>query len=274
MGMLKGREGEQGITLVELMIVAGLLGLVVAAMYNMFTFQQKSYSVQDDVAVMQQNVRVGLEYMVKEIRMAGYIPEGIPPNNSAPTSGVAGESFTDPSNVSESIEEATSCAITIQADVDGDARTETVRYVLVSSADGSSTNLTRESWEWNGSWSAEGSGPEIVAENIDSIGFTYTLLADDQGLNDNIDNDGNDGADEEGELMIWDINNGIDDDCDSSVDEDGALNTEQLRSYIRQINVTMTARSANPDVDYTHPSQNDSYRRRTLSSNINLRNIL
>jgi len=262
MEMLKVRKGERGVTLVELMIVAGLLGLVVAAMYNMFTFQQKSYTVQDGVAVMQQNVRVGLEYMVKEIRMAGYIPEGIPPNNSSPTAGVPGESFTDPSNVSESVEEATASAITFQADVDGDVRTETVRYVLVSSADGSTTNLTRESWEWNGSWSAEGSGPEIVAENIDSIVFTYTLLADDQGLNDNIDNDGNDGADEEGELMTWDFVT------------NGALSTEQLRSYIRQIGVTMTARSANPDTDYTHPAQNDSYRRRTLSSNINLRNIL
>jgi type IV pilus assembly protein PilW len=79
------RMKERGVTLVELMIVVCMLGMVVAAMYNMFTFQQKSYSVQDNVVVMQQNARVGLEYMVKEIRMAGYIPEGIPPNNNEPT---------------------------------------------------------------------------------------------------------------------------------------------------------------------------------------------
>ena len=60
------------------MIVTALLGLVMAGMYNMFVHQQKSYSVQDHVSAMQQNARVGLEYMVKDIRMAGYIPEGIP----------------------------------------------------------------------------------------------------------------------------------------------------------------------------------------------------
>ena len=55
---------ERGFTITELMIVTALLGLVLSGMYNMFVHQQKSYTVQDDVAVMQQNVRVGLSYMV------------------------------------------------------------------------------------------------------------------------------------------------------------------------------------------------------------------
>jgi len=266
MGKVTGRKEEQGLTLVELMIVVGLLGLVVTAMYNMFTFQQKSYTVQDNVAVMQQNVRVGLEYMVREIRMAGYIPEGIPPNNSAPTTDVSGGD-------SESIEEATAHAITFQADVDGDDHTETVRYVLQYDAGQNTTNLTKEVWQWDEgttSWGAS-AGPQIVAENIDNIVFTYNLLADDQGLDNDIDDDGNDGADEDGELMTWDFGT------------DGALYTNQLRSFIRQINVTMTARTDNPDADYTHPDYEGAttaeekalshYRRRTLTSNVNLRNM-
>lgn len=278
MGMLTGRKGEQGVTLVELIIVVALLGLVVAAMYNMFTFQQKSYTVQDNVAVMQQNVRVGLEYMVKEIRMAGYIPEDIPPNNTAPADdNVPGATFTTDGN-SESIEEATSSAITFQADVDGDGRTETVSYTL----DAGNDTLTREAWEWNGSWNRDpltSTGPEIVAEDVESIVFTYALLADDQGIDNGVvgvgfDDDHDGVTDEAGELIIWDVGNSIDDDGYDGIDEDGPLNTEQLRNYIRQINVTMTARAANPDADYTHPTQGDSYRRRTLSSNINLRNIL
>ena len=208
MGMLTGRKVEQGVTLVELIIVVALLGLVVAAMYNMFTFQQKSYTVQDNVAVMQQNVRVGLEYMVKEIRMAGYIPEDIPPNNTAPADdNVPGATFTTDGN-SESIEEATSSAITFQADVDGDGRTETVSYTL----DAGNDTLTREAWEWNGSWNRDpltSTGPEIVAEDVESIVFTYALLADDQGIDNGVvgvgfDDDHDGVTDESGELIIWD----------------------------------------------------------------------
>ncbi|GAF90755.1 unnamed protein product, partial [marine sediment metagenome] len=43
-------ERERGVTLIELMLVVGIMGIVLAATYNMFDFQQKSYSVQDNVA--------------------------------------------------------------------------------------------------------------------------------------------------------------------------------------------------------------------------------
>ena len=265
MRKLREREQEWGVTLVEMMVVLAILGIVMTGMYNTFIFQQKNYSVQDNVVVMQQNVRVGLDYMVKGIRMAGYIPEDIPfdpsnppvptPQDPAPTTDVSSESFTD--GVSESIEEATASAITFQADIDDDAITETVRYVL------NGTNLTREVWEWNAvgtSWNASG-GALIVAENIESMVFTYTLLADDQGLDDNINNDGDSDTDEQGELMTWDFG------------ANGALNTNTLRGHIRQVFVTVTARSDNPDPDYTHPTQGDHYRRRVLSTNISLRNM-
>lgn len=266
MRRLAGRK-EQGVTLVELMIVAAILGMVVAAMYNMFTFQQHSYAVQDNVAVMQQNVRVGLEYMVKEIRMAGYIPEDIPGGSGgvSPNADVGGGAPFD--GVSEPIEEATANTIIFQADIDDDEKTETVRYVLSYDAGQNSTMLTREVWEWNGSWGAS-TGPQIIADNIDTLTFTYTLLADDQGVTGTSwgvgfdDDDGGNGpVDEQGELLTWNfaIN--------------GALNNNKLRSYIRQIHVAMTAKSPAQDSNYFHPTQGDHYRRRTLSSNISLRNM-
>ncbi len=257
MKRLTSRKREQGVTLVELMIVVAILGMVMAATYNMFDFQQKSYTIQDNVAVMQQNVRVGLEYMIKEIRMAGYVPEGIPPNNSAPGTDVAG-------TTSEAIEEATIDEITFQADIDNDTMTETVRYAL----NGTDLTLTREVWEWSGGgWSDEDglADPQIVAENIESITFTYFLLGDEFGINNGVvgigfDDDGNDGVDEPGELVTWDL----------AAD---ALDTTTERGYIRQINLTMTAIAQNPDPNYTHPQEGDHYRRRTLTSNICLRNM-
>lgn len=271
MKALKNKKKEQGVTLVELMVVLGVFGLIMTAMYNMFNFQQKSYSVQDNVAVMQQNVRVGLDYMVKEIRMAGYIPDGIPPNKSSPThDGLPSSPFTTNGD-SESIEEATASTITFQADIDGDNITEAVRYTL----NVGNNTLTREVWQWNDggtNWDAS-TGPEIVAEDIENIMFTYALLAGAEGLANGIDDDGDGSVDEQGELIFWDINNGIDDDGDGSVDEDGALNTNTLRGYIRQVGATITARSASIDDDYIHPVQGDHYRRRILTSNIDLRNM-
>ena len=271
MKVFEEKKKERGLTLVELMVVLAMFGMILSAMYNMFNFQQKSYSVQDNVAVMQQNVRVGLDYMVKGIRMAGYIPDGIPPNKSSPSNdSLPGSPFTA-DGVSESIEEATASAITFQADIDGDDITETVRYTL----DAGNNTLTREVWQWNTgttSWDAS-TGPEIVAEDIENIVFTYALLASTQGLANGIDDDGDGSIDEQGELIFWDINNGVDDDGDGNVDEDGALNTNTLRGYIRQVGATITARSANTDTNYVHPVQGDHYRRRILTSNIGLRNM-
>ena len=255
---------EKGISLVELMIVTALLGLVMAGMYNMFVHQQKSYSVQDHVSAMQQNARVGLEYMVKDIRMAGYVPEGIPfdafdpplptPQKPAPSADVAGQPFTDGDD--EDIEEATATSITFQADIDNDAKTETVRYAL------NGTDLTMEVWEWNAaasSWSGS-TGPQVIAQDIENLAFTYVVLSDDYGVNNDLDDDGNDGADEEGELKTW------------NVATDGALGNA-LRRHIRQVSITMNARAEVKDPVYTDPVVGDHYRRRALTSNINLRNI-
>ncbi len=271
MKALKEKKKERGVTLVELMIALSMFAVILSAMYNMFNFQQKSYSVQDNVAVMQQNVRVGLGYMVKEIRMAGYIPDGIPPNKLSPSNDSLPSSPFTTNGVSESVEEATASSITFQADIDGDNITEAVRYIL----DAGNEVLTREVWQWNAgttSWDAS-TGPEIVAEDIENIVFTYTLLASAQGLANGIDDDGDGSVDEQGELIFWDIDNGVDDDGDGNVDEDGALNTNTLRGYIRQVGATITARSASTDINYTHPVQGDHYRRRILTSNIGLRNM-
>jgi len=259
MKALKEKKKERGVTLVELMIALSMFGVILSAMYNMFNFQQKSYSVQDNVAVMQQNVRVGLGYMVKEIRMAGYIPDGIPPNKLSPSNDSLPSSPFTTNGVSESVEEATASAITLQADIDGDNITEAVRYTL----DAGNNTLTREVWKWNAgatSWDAS-TGPEIVAEDIENVVFTYALLASAQGLANGVDDDGDGSVDEQGELMTWDFST------------NGALNTNTLRGYIRQVGATITARSASTDVNYTHPVQGDHYRRRILTSDIGLRNM-
>lgn len=63
---------KTGVTLIELLIALVISSILVAALYRTFIDQQKTYTVQDQVADMQQSVRVGIDQMTREIRMAGY----------------------------------------------------------------------------------------------------------------------------------------------------------------------------------------------------------
>ncbi|MEE9194165.1 MAG: prepilin-type N-terminal cleavage/methylation domain-containing protein [Thermodesulfobacteriota bacterium] len=162
---------QHGFTLIEMMIAMAITLLVLSGVYEVFTSQQKAYNIQDQVAEMQQNARVAMDMMTREIRMAGYIHESSDgdSNTDAPTSDVAGESFTG--NGAEDIDENGTNAITIEADIDGNNQTDTVRYSL------SGGNLVREIWTWNGTvWGASG-GAQPIAENITSLIFTYDNAA-------------------------------------------------------------------------------------------------
>jgi prepilin-type N-terminal cleavage/methylation domain-containing protein len=62
----------KGLTLIELIIALLISGILIAALYRTFIGQQKTYTVQEQVVDMQQNVRVSINKMMSEIRMAGF----------------------------------------------------------------------------------------------------------------------------------------------------------------------------------------------------------
>jgi prepilin-type N-terminal cleavage/methylation domain-containing protein len=63
---------SKGVTLIELLIALVISSILVAGIYRTFIHQQKSYVTQEQVADMQQNVRVAINRMMREIRMAGF----------------------------------------------------------------------------------------------------------------------------------------------------------------------------------------------------------
>lgn len=63
---------QDGVTLIELLIALVISVVLIAGIYRMFIHQQKSYATQEQVADMQQNVRIAINRMLREIRMAGY----------------------------------------------------------------------------------------------------------------------------------------------------------------------------------------------------------
>jgi prepilin-type N-terminal cleavage/methylation domain-containing protein len=63
---------SKGVTLLELLIALVISAILIAGIYRTFIHQQKTYATQEQVADMQQNVRVAINRMMREIRMAGF----------------------------------------------------------------------------------------------------------------------------------------------------------------------------------------------------------
>lgn len=63
---------KAGFTLVELMVAIALGSLLITGIYSLFIMQNHSYASQNNVADMQQNVRLAMSILSSDLRMAGY----------------------------------------------------------------------------------------------------------------------------------------------------------------------------------------------------------
>jgi type IV pilus assembly protein PilW len=78
---LRRRHPGAGYSLIEVMAALVILSLAMTAVFATFTTQQQSFTAQSRVAEMQMNLRIAVDYMSRDIRMAGY---GIPDNVNVP----------------------------------------------------------------------------------------------------------------------------------------------------------------------------------------------
>ncbi len=101
--------GEQGFTLLELLVALALFGLVALAGSAVFSATFRGWTSGRDLADEQQNARMVLEWMTRRIRMAGY-------NTPVGTTAF----FT----------EADATSLTFLADIDGDGTAELHRFCL------------------------------------------------------------------------------------------------------------------------------------------------
>jgi type IV pilus assembly protein PilW len=73
----EGELHQRGLTLVELMVALAIAFIVIGVVYQAFTSQQRTYTIQDQVAEAQQNARVAMNILMRDLRMAGFgRPEG------------------------------------------------------------------------------------------------------------------------------------------------------------------------------------------------------
>jgi len=65
-------RAQSGSTLIEVLTAVVIFSIVLTAVFATFTFQKQSYTTQTRVAEMQQNMRVALDTLFRDIRMGGY----------------------------------------------------------------------------------------------------------------------------------------------------------------------------------------------------------
>ena len=70
-------KNKNGFTLIELLIAMAITSIVSAGIFTAFQSQQKANMAQSQGVAMQQNLRAGLYVMTRNIRMAGYDPDGL-----------------------------------------------------------------------------------------------------------------------------------------------------------------------------------------------------
>ncbi len=149
---------DQGFSLIELMIAMTIMLVVMGAIYTTFQAQTRSWVAQQEIANMQQNLRAGMYYLERAIRMAGYDPKnsrafGFVSNLPAPYE--SNGATTDDDDI----------AFTIDNDED---RTVDINSNELVAFRRNPTNNDLETLDVD-----SGGGWVAVAENISSLQFTY-----------------------------------------------------------------------------------------------------
>src|SRR3989338_6678948 len=67
-------KSEAGFTLLELLISMTIGLVVLGSIFSSFTTQKKSYELQEKITVMEQNLRVPIDFITRDLRNVGYNP--------------------------------------------------------------------------------------------------------------------------------------------------------------------------------------------------------
>ncbi|TKB09376.1 prepilin-type N-terminal cleavage/methylation domain-containing protein [Desulforhopalus sp. IMCC35007] len=258
--MLKNYH-EDGFTLVEVMIALLMAGIMVAAIFTAFTTQHKSYTMQELVAEMQQNLRVAQYGLTTNIRMAGYDP-----------GGKAGAGFVsaDVSRFNFTVDIINSAGPTPEYDGDVGDLNENITIGFSAGNDGDNNGLADDT-----DGDGEADVATMILENKDNLA-AITVPPQDWAFADNIEAIEFQYLDEDGNILATPM----------------AAGSAQLDD-IRSIRVSILARASRPDPNFLNQSvytpasgvawdlngaaagnaANDNFRRRLLITTIHCRNM-
>jgi prepilin-type N-terminal cleavage/methylation domain-containing protein len=147
------RSRQQGFTIVEVLVALSIFLLILMGIMQVFEPSNLAYQSSQRKLNVQQNGRVAMDVMVRQIRMAGYFPENID---------------TDFANdQANSVEVATDAALAVAGDLDGSGGSNTFFFCL----DGGGLRRVRGARGAAGSYTC--SNGDVLAESVTSVGFAY-----------------------------------------------------------------------------------------------------
>lgn len=293
---MSNSNNSNGITLIELVVAMFIAGIVSIAIFTAFKSQQKSYLVQDQVAEMQQNIRAGMDLIVREIRMAGYDPHG---DSGAGITAATGNTLTFTLVADDDCYDNDSDNTT-----DETGELKTIQYDLYDAYSDGDNDIGRQV-------GSSSSSKRAVAENIEALGFAYAFDAVDangtspgDGILDTYNVGGN-------RRVIWAFDSDGDNELDTNLDTDGDGDIDEndgpgpggngliagqvltnfggfaiadvLPGQIRAVRIWILSRADREDPDFRNTktyvvgsqviTPDDGFRRRLLTTTVQCRNM-
>jgi type IV pilus assembly protein PilW len=274
-------KSTAGFTLIEVLIAMAVSMLILGGAYSVFMSQQKNTTVQINVSDIQQNLRAAMDFMVRDIRMAGYAGTD---NGATESFGITDVAFSDYS-ADPDADGSGYVAFSYLDDSTSPAFSQTVSYSLFnnSAVAPGSIALMRDT----------GGGRQPMAGYIIALGLAFAYDANQDGELDQ-DASGN---------VIWAVDTDNDGDWDkldtngdgqiNATDLDGGATTGQIAGTgtgtplreqdIRAVRIWMLGRSPAPDNTYTDNKTyivgrdvlqpNNNFRHRLLDRTVLCRNM-
>ena len=146
-------RGQDGFTLVELMVAMSIFLLILVGIFQVFDPSRNAYQVSTRKLDVQQNARVAMDRMARQIRMAGYFPENIDANTA--------------NDLSNSIQVATESALAVSGDLDNLGASSVYTFCL------DSTGLRRVRGTIGVAGSYLCANGELMAESVTALRFAY-----------------------------------------------------------------------------------------------------
>jgi len=165
-----------GFTLLEVLITLAISGILMTSVYAAFQAQQDSYLAQEQVAEMQQNIRVAVRMLTKDIRMAGFDPAET--DNFGFVDNLTNQQFDNGAGVVTAVS-TTATQVSFYGDLDGDGNIDRTAEDINGDGNIDMSEMEQVSYQLNGTDFQRYSTTAgifvwpIIAEQIQQIEFIY-----------------------------------------------------------------------------------------------------
>jgi prepilin-type N-terminal cleavage/methylation domain-containing protein len=146
-------RGQDGFTLVELMVAMSIFLLILVGIFQVFDPSRNAYQVSERKLGVQQNARVAMDRIARQIRMTGYFPENVDSDTT--------------NDLANSIQVATESALAVAGDLDMTGASSIYTFCL------DNTGLRRVTGAIGNGGSYTCANGVLMAESVTALRFAY-----------------------------------------------------------------------------------------------------